>query len=84
MVRRYQPGDHPSIARIFHQAIHRLACRHYTPAQLHAWAGEKDWLTRCENKQPFVKIHDGKVVGFIELDPDGHIDCCFVDPGHAG
>jgi putative acetyltransferase len=92
MVRRYQHGDHPAIATIYHEAIHRLASRHYSTEQLNAWSGTKgdpdhqarDWQARCENKQPFVKVLDGTVVGFIELDPDGHIDCTFVDPDHAG
>lgn len=92
MVRRYQDGDHLSIGRIYHEAIHRLACRDYTSGQLAAWAGTKgdseswsrDWKARCERKRPFVKELDREVVGFIELDPDGHIDCTFVDPLHAG
>jgi putative acetyltransferase len=92
MVRRYQDGDHLSIGRIYHEAIHRLARRDYTVEQLTAWAGTKgdpeqwsrDWKARCERKRPFVKEVDGKVAGFIELDPDGHIDCTFVDPDHAG
>ncbi|RYD27900.1 MAG: GNAT family N-acetyltransferase, partial [Verrucomicrobiaceae bacterium] len=79
MVRRYQEGDHPAIGRIYQEAIHRLACRDYTPEQLAAWSGTKgdpdtwsrDWKARCERKRPFVKEIDGKVVGFIELDPDG-------------
>lgn len=92
MVRRYQHGDHLAIGRIYHEAIHRLASRHYSIEQLDAWAGTKadpdqwtrDWQARCERKQPFVKVLDDKVVGFIELDPDGHIDCSFVNPDHAG
>lgn len=92
MVRIYQNGDHHFIGRIYHEAIHRLACRDYSDEQLDAWAGNKgdpekwsrDWQARCERKLPFVKILDGRVVGFIELDTDGHIDCVFVDPDHVG
>ena len=92
MVRRYQEGDHLAIGRIYHEAIHRIASRDYSPEQLHAWSGTKgdpgqwaaDWKARCEKKQPFVKEVDRKLVGFIGLDPDGHIDCTFVDPAHAG
>ncbi|GAA5122508.1 GNAT family N-acetyltransferase [Luteolibacter yonseiensis] len=92
MVRTYQNGDHHSIGRIYHEAIHRLACRDYTEEQLAAWAGReadrgkwsRDWQARCERKRPFVKVLDDRVVGFMELDPDGHIDCTFVDPDHAG
>lgn len=92
MTRKYQDGDHFCIGRIYHEAIHRLACRDYSEEQLKAWAGTKgdaedwsnQWKARCERKQPFVKVLDGHVVGFIELDPDGHIDCTFVDPDYVG
>lgn len=92
MVRTYQDGDHLFIGRIYHEAIHRLACRDYTTEQLRAWAGTKgnhgdwsrDWKARCERKRPWVKVLDGRIAGFIELDPDGHIDCAFVDPEYAG
>ena len=42
------------------------------------------WKARCERKKPFVKIIGGEVVGFMELDADGHIDCTFVDPDFSG
>jgi len=59
---------------------------------LNAWAGTKgdpdqwsmDWKQRCERKQPFVNTREGRVMGFMELDADGHIDCTFVDPAYAG
>lgn len=92
MTRRYQDGDSLDIGRIYQEAIHRLACKDYTHEQLIAWAGTKGspddwnrvWKARCERKLPFVNERDGRVVGFIELDPDGHIDCTFVDPDFAG
>jgi len=92
MIRRYKAGDHLAIGRIFHDAVHQIACRDYTQEQLDAWASppadvgqwEEDWKQRCERKIPFVKEIGGAVVGFIELDPDGHIDCTYVDPAHAG
>jgi len=88
MIRRYQPGDEVFIGRIFHDAIFQLAKDDYSPAQLEAWAGPSvdpdRWKRRCLEKNPFVNEVDGKVAGFIELDPDGHIDCTYVDPAHAG
>jgi len=92
MIQRYKAGDHLAIGRIFYNAVHELACRDYAKEQLDAWASppadigqwEEDWKQRCERKIPFVKEIGGAVVGFIELDPDGHIDCTYVDPAHAG
>jgi len=87
MIRRYRSGDHLSIAGIYRNAIHRLAAGDYTASQLEAWCGTKTdddaWRKRCELKQPFVKVLDGRVAGFIELDRDGHIDCTYVDPDFA-
>ena len=87
MIRKYQPGDHEAIAEIFTRAIHEIASEAYTPAQCLAWAARKPnaefWATRCATKQPFVYIVNGRVAGFLELDPDGHIDCMYVHPEHA-
>ena len=88
MIRRYQAGDELQIGQIFYDAVHQLAFRDYTPEQLNAWAPRHPdpelWRQRCEIKQPFVKELQGRVVGFIELDPDGHVDCTYVDPAHSG
>lgn len=52
-----------------------------------AWAGREwdpeGWRARCERKRPFVNVIDGRIAGFIELDPDGHVDCTFVHPDFA-
>jgi GNAT superfamily N-acetyltransferase len=87
MIRRYRSGDSDEIARIVHDAVHRLACADYTPRQLNAWASpDVDyayWAERCERKKPFVYESHGAIAGFIELDPDGHIDGVFVAPRYA-
>lgn len=86
MIRGYQPGDHAAIAEIFTRAIHEIASRDYTPEQCQAWSEKNPnpdhWKRRCELKQPFVFVRDGRIAGFLELDPDGHIDCTYVHPDH--
>ncbi|WP_309399078.1 GNAT family N-acetyltransferase [Cerasicoccus maritimus] len=87
MIRPYQPDDYLAIAEIFPRAVHEIACAVYTPEQCHAWTVNKPnpehWRRRCERKQPFVYERDSEVVGFLELDPDGHIDCAYVHPKAA-
>lgn len=87
MIRKYQAGDERILARIYHDAIYQLAAGDYTREQLDAWANPPIDLERakqrCEAKQPFVNVRAGRVVGFMELDPDGHIDCTYVDPAYA-
>ncbi|MBK1854746.1 GNAT family N-acetyltransferase [Verrucomicrobiaceae bacterium 5K15] len=84
MIRIYQHGDHTAIAEIFTRAIHEIACEDYTEEQCLAWSGRAPdpahWKNRCELKRPFVAVVGSKIAGFLELDPDGHIDCAYVHP----
>ena len=83
-IRIYERGDHVSIAEIFTSAIHEIASRDYTPEQCLAWsdrmANHEYWRKRCELKRPFVAVIDDEIAGFLELDPDGHIDCAYINP----
>lgn len=84
MIRIYQHGDHVAIAEIFTASIHEIASQVYTPEQCLAWSDRipnpERWKKRCELKRPFVAIRDSKIAGFLELDPDGHIDCAYINP----
>jgi GNAT superfamily N-acetyltransferase len=87
MIRRYKEGEHVAIHDIFVRSIQELTTNEYTEQERRAWSEKCDdvdwWQTRCQHKQPFVYIIDEEPVGFIELDPDGHIDCAYVSPDHA-
>lgn len=84
MIRIFQHGDHEAIAEIFTRAIHEIAVADYTPEQCLAWSARQPnpehWRKRCGLKRPFVAIDGGRISGFLELDPDGHIDCAYVNP----
>jgi len=89
MIRKYKTGDEKFIAQIYHDAIYQLAAGDYRQEELDAWANppldldDVKHKRRCELKQPFVNERQGRIVGFMELDPNGHIDCTYVDPAHA-
>ena len=84
MIRKYRNGDHLAISTIFPEAIYEIASEVYSEEQINAWTKRKPdpahWQKRCLKKQPFVYELGGRVVGFLELDPDGHIDCMYVHP----
>jgi putative acetyltransferase len=83
-IRIYQQDDHAAIAEIFCRAIHETASACYSPEQCRAWSdpapNPDHWRKRCELKRPFVAVSGDRIAGFLELDPDGHIDCLFVHP----
>lgn len=84
LIRPYEPRDHTAIAETFTRAIHETASAYYTPEQCEAWSDRRPnpehWQKRCERKQPFVAEVNGRLAGFLELDPDGHIDCAYTHP----
>jgi len=93
IIRKYEPGDELTIGRVYYDAVHQLTRDDYTEEQRNAWATPMDegddawaekWRSRCDRKQPWVAVVDGEVAGFIEFDADGHIDCTYVSPEHAG
>lgn len=84
MIRIFQHDDHVAIAEIFCTAVHEIASKDYTPEQCLAWSDREPnvehWKRRCELKRPFVATIDSQIAGFLELDPDGHIDCAYISP----
>lgn len=84
MIRIFQHGDHLAIARIFTAAVQEIAPEAYTREQCDAWAPKEvdyaHWRNRCELKRPFVAMAGEHIAGFLELDPDGHIDCAYINP----
>ena len=86
MIRIFQHGDHVAIAQIFTTAVHEIASEVYSEQQCLAWSdrevNHEYWKNRCELKRPFVAIADSEIAGFLELDPDGHIDCAYINPKH--
>ncbi len=87
-IRKCHGADYKQIAVIFHDAVHELASKDYDSRQLEAWAPHNyeldSWRKRCEEKQPYVFDSKGVIAGYIELDPDGHIDHTYVLPSFAG
>ncbi|MCB1493266.1 MAG: GNAT family N-acetyltransferase [Rhodobiaceae bacterium] len=87
-VRRFEPVDCDATARIFFDAVHVGAAGHYDAEQRRAWAPERPdgarWLDRLTGQSTFVAERAGAVVGFMTLDPSGHIDLAFVAPEAMG
>lgn len=43
-----------------------------------------EWANRLSKKNPFVAVDENRVVGFAELEPDGHIDRFYCLPEWIG
>jgi putative acetyltransferase len=80
-VRHFMPEDAAQIAQLFHDTIHTVNSRDYSPIQLAAWAPDDlqfyDWVAFCSSRITFVVDDRGTIAGFANLEPDGHIDCFY-------
>ena len=85
-IRRFNPGEEPALFEIYHSAIHLIASRDYTEAQVNAWAPsdfDHDlWANRIRGINPFVAEIDGKPVGYADIQENGYIDHFFVSGRH--
>src|SRR4051794_35304403 len=87
-LRSYLTGDAPVLLDLFRDTIRRVNARDYGPDQIRAWASDdidrNAWATRFEGRFVVVAEESGMVVGFTELEGDGHIDRFYMSADHQG
>lgn len=87
-IRDFQPADALEIMRLFHDTVHTINARDYTPEQIEAWApailDEPSWHKRLRANFTFVAESGGQIVGFSELERNGHIETLYVHHQHQG
>jgi UPF0176 protein len=90
LIRLFQKQDSDQIAQLFHNTIREVNIRDYSPTQVQAWAPEDiyftDWTEHCTKKFTYVAEEEDKIIGFAQLEPNGHIDCfyCHKDYQRCG
>lgn len=89
VIRLYSEADAPALAAIYFNTIHNINSKDYSPEQLHVWAPisslETDgWMRKWQKLIPIVAVIDNKVVGFAELESNGHIDCFYCHHEYQG
>lgn len=78
-------SDAPTLADTMHRSVHGLTQGQYTEAQRRAWSPspmppQKMRARLRDGRQVWVAERFGTVLGFVELEANGHIDCCYVAP----
>jgi putative acetyltransferase len=78
LIRDYQPSDVATIAQLFYETVRSVNQQHYSEEQVRAWAPEipdtRIWHARMSGRCTLVAEDSGDIVGFAELERDGHID----------
>ena len=81
-IREATRADAPQIVRLFHDTIHIVNRRDYTPEEINAWSpavpDADAWAERkLSSRTTFVADDGGTIAGFGELEGNGHIDCFY-------
>jgi putative acetyltransferase len=80
-IRLFQESDAEQIANLFHETVRQVNIADYTVEQVKAWAPDniyfRDWAKVCANRFTYVAEMEGLIVGFGELETNGHIDCFY-------
>ena len=89
IVRKYKPEDSQALADIYYNTIHQINIQHYTEQQVKAWAPEASlessgWVKKFEKTKPLVAMIGEIIVGFVEFEPNGHIDCFYCHHKYIG
>ena len=87
-VRKGTPADLQACYGVMHQSVREGAGRFYTKAQRAAWVPQAEppatWLDRLGQQHVWVAETHGQIIGFMTLEPDGHLDFAYVAPSHMG
>jgi putative acetyltransferase len=87
-IRYYEAGDALQIARLFYETVRSVNRADYSEEQLRAWAPEipdpEVWHARMADRRTLVAEGGGEVVGFAELEEDGHLDMLYLRKDAVG
>ena len=87
-IRGYAAGDAPEIARLFYETVRSVNREDYSDQQVKAWApgvpDPDEWHARMAARKTLVAEEGGEVVGFAELEEDGHLDMLYLREDAVG
>lgn len=87
-IRMYRRADCEAMAELFHNTVHTVNARDYTPEQLDAWAaGRPDiekWDRSFREHYSVVAVEGDMIVGFGDVDKSGYLDRLFVHADYQG
>lgn len=85
-LRPYHRDDAPGLLALFRDTIRRVNSQDYTPAQIAVWASDdidtEAWFGRFDGRYVPLAEEAGRLVGFAELEQNGHIDRLYVSADH--
>lgn len=89
-IRRYEARDAEGIAEVYRNAVRGIGPVHYSAAQVAAWVSLAPsavaiHMRASDGRTTLVAVDEREQpAGFIDMEPDGHIDLFYCAPEVAG
>ena len=89
-IRGYRDGDAQALIDVFERSVRAIGPSKYSDMQVAAWIGgaKRDalsWNRRILPREAYVaERRDGRIVAWIEMEPNGHLDYLYCSPEAAG
>lgn len=89
-IRAYHAPDAAALAQLYFDSARELGSRRYAPEQVAAWAPEPSapetvHARATDGRTTWVAVDPaGGVLGYIDLEADGHLDHFYCRPDAAG
>ena len=87
-IRLARLGEAPPIGILFRDTVRTVNRRHYSQAQVEAWAPDEvdpeHWAARIQRLYFIVALRHGELAGFAGLHGDDDLDLMYVGKDHQG
>ncbi|HEY6917518.1 MAG TPA: GNAT family N-acetyltransferase [Allosphingosinicella sp.] len=88
-IRPYTPADAPALADLYTRSVRHFGRAAYTPEQVKAWSATacpERMAARCADGRTVLVAEDadGALLGFGDMEPDGHLDFLYTAPEGEG
>jgi putative acetyltransferase len=81
-IRFFNDEDLDDVLSLFHDTVHGINCRDYSPRQLSVWAPDKpdrdQWLRRLSEGITLLAEREIGLAGFGTITRDGYLDLLYV------
>lgn len=85
-IRLFIPEDTEQIAQLFHDTVRQVNIQDYSSKQVRAWSPDdlyfRNWTEICASRFTYVAEENSEIIGFGELESNGHLDCFYVHHQH--
>lgn len=89
LIRPFEASDADALSALFHASVREIGIRDYSFEQVEAWSPSKPdperYLRQAQDRIFLVAVdEDGRIIGYGDLEPDGHIDHLYCCPDVVG